>query len=253
MLIHLWSDGDPKRFDVWVESSGAAPDETANAVAIVMGLDRRAARKLVESGAPVATNVPQTRVHLLNARFTNWGVRLRVEPEFPWPLDRPLPMDVLNSKLEHSAQGRFERSVVQALAGLLFGGIVTLVAAIGLTPFAVVVVPVVVSCCVGFAWGGGLRGLVAAERGIPGLFALVLVLLSLEFCGFGVIDRCFNDDDSSLPISLLYDLLLIAACAAVACPLAAWIARRGSRIEERVVSPKADHDEYFGCRRDQSG
>jgi hypothetical protein len=249
------STANASRFTVWVESSDPAPDRVVTVAAILMGLDKRAARRFIESGAPVRKKASPREVRRESRRFAHWGVGIRVEPKFPWPLysksainDRDLPVE------RTSERGSAKVRQVQMMVGALVGGIsgCTLLSAFGPKAFATEIgrfelylAPLLTSCGVGIVWCKGLRGFVIPMQRVAGVIALIAVLLFLELRGSRAIVRWFDDADAIQSLGPFAAFLFVAFCVAAACPSTAAIAHGAWKKGKALKSPIADHDEYF--------
>src|SRR5262245_14745617 len=107
---------DRDRYDMWVVPDDDDPQPTIVAVAALLCLDPKLARKLVTSGSPVRRGIGERDVRYLHARFSTWGVAVRTAPELglspaSWPLAVP----------EQGPLSRPERWLVQGFTGLILG------------------------------------------------------------------------------------------------------------------------------------
>ena len=77
---------DPVRYDIVVDCSPNERLRVIPVVAVLLGRGSDAVRSLIDSGRPVATGLQATALQDTYRRFVQKGVRIRVHPEFPWPL-----------------------------------------------------------------------------------------------------------------------------------------------------------------------
>jgi ribosomal protein L7/L12 len=79
---------DQTAYDIWVEWAEGARKQAIVAVGNVLNIGVKAARDFLDQGAAVARAVRAAEVMQLNARFRALGLGIRVEPAFPWRLER---------------------------------------------------------------------------------------------------------------------------------------------------------------------
>ncbi|MEO6811487.1 MAG: hypothetical protein ABI353_20435 [Isosphaeraceae bacterium] len=243
-MFKIQGTSRPTRYDLWIEPNGQEQGQVIVAVAALLGLDPRLARKLVESGSPVRRRVSEAEVRSLHARFGHWGLGVRVSPSFPSLLDRPEPLSLKSPADEPIILVVLRGWMAQGFVGLVLGGlagIAVLGAAwdwlpsqVGLPPEVsgpsmlaqeaiLLIVPLMVSCAIGLFWGFRRPGLTL--RGLMGLVGVVAVLLFLEVEGLRNIgpwlDRGQSSDDTGVGATLIFQ----AFCTAIAAPLSAILAR----------------------------
>jgi ribosomal protein L7/L12 len=71
---------DASRYDLWIDGDGQDRDYVNRTVGALLGLDPTRARKLVDSHAPLLRGVRRAEADHLQARFSDFGLKIRVEP-----------------------------------------------------------------------------------------------------------------------------------------------------------------------------
>jgi hypothetical protein len=227
----------PDRYDLWVEHDGHERREVVAAVAALLGLDPRRAGKLVDQRCPILRQARHGEVCYLRARFSDLGLRVRVEPELAG----------LQGPASASSIGRdnpadipaFEVWVGMAVAGAVVGGVVSFVASmiwisLGLAQnvalamtFTLLVIPLLASSGLGMLFGWKFSRPRLSTRVLVTLVALIAVILGVEIEGSRAIEDCFEGRRSSDLTGPLLALGLVAICVGVAAPLSAGIVARG--------------------------
>jgi hypothetical protein len=69
-----------------LEWAGEDRMRTIARLALALGVDARQARALLDTNSLLAEGLPARQVQELSRQFTKHGLRLRIEPDFPWPL-----------------------------------------------------------------------------------------------------------------------------------------------------------------------
>lgn len=77
---------DPTRYDVWLAWDPSNRSRAIVKLGSVLGINVRAARALLDLGAPVASAVRAAEVSRLSIAFREPGLSVHVQPEFRWPL-----------------------------------------------------------------------------------------------------------------------------------------------------------------------
>jgi hypothetical protein len=77
---------DPMPYSVWVEWDGHDRRRVIAGVGNALCIGAKAARELIDNARPVRVGVQALEVQRLYRLFCDLGLRIRVEPEFPWRL-----------------------------------------------------------------------------------------------------------------------------------------------------------------------
>lgn len=75
-----WGKSDALRYDLWLDADGQDRERIHHLVGALLGLDPSQARKLVDSQAPLRRAARRAEAEYLQARFSDFGVKVRVIP-----------------------------------------------------------------------------------------------------------------------------------------------------------------------------
>lgn len=224
---------DPERYDVWVDPDGHERRHVIATVALMLGLDPLAAEKLLDSGSPVRRRVRRAEVRYLRARFADWGLTIRVEPE-PTGLPDARPLAAPDALIRIATALRLpqaerwaKRATSQAVAGLVIGGSAWLIAQVTFLPMfdsAGLVVLLVASCSTGLFWGPSRP--VLSPRALAGVVAVFAVLLAALLRGTPQVMDWLDRGRASDLTDVAGGLLFIMLCAALGAPLTASVVSR---------------------------
>lgn len=219
---------DIVRYNIWVDSDGLDRRHVITTIAALLGLDPRAATKLLDSGCPLKHNLRRAEARYLRARFLDFGLKVRSEPEFGDDLRYdPLSTSSLPVSIERRlrrVEEWFTSTVYQAVAGLVIGGGAWLTAQITLLPFldrSGAVVLLMASCATGVFWGFWRPAL--SLRSVAGLVAVFAVLLAALLEGTPRIMKWFDSGRSSDYTDIAAGFLFVGLCTALAAPLSAAV------------------------------
>jgi hypothetical protein len=260
MLNSLWFGRVRDRYNLWVETKGQDVKEVTKTVAALTGMDQRLARKLVDAKAPVRGGIDRREVRYLQARFADWGLIVRVKPEFEELHDPVVDGPVQTKALSESANGP-----QRAIAGVMIGvyawlgisGVLLFPIALGsligsalgrgstdspiITAFVIsclYVVPLLGSCVAGVFWGWRFR-----RRGSLGRVALSVTGLALALV---------LDADGPIDLARLPAVVGVHAfCTVIAAPLSAAITSHGrmkmtTTLDGRDRSSAANLESHCG-------
>ena len=124
----------PERYNIWVKPDHQDRRHVVAAIAALLGLDPRRARKLLESGSPICRKVRCGEAEYLRDRFAVWGLGVRVEPDLPERSSEPSEQILLGRPIRMAAVEPF--GCLQAFLGLALAGLTAFVL-LGIDPFGV--------------------------------------------------------------------------------------------------------------------
>jgi hypothetical protein len=78
---------DETKYKIFVVSTASKRLSITPVVAVLLGLSSAVVRRLVDSGEPVLEGLRAWEVKKLHQQFTSKGIRIQIQPPFPWPLE----------------------------------------------------------------------------------------------------------------------------------------------------------------------
>jgi hypothetical protein len=77
---------DQTKYQIFVVCTSSERLSIIPLVAVLLGLSSAVVRGLVDSGKPVIEGMRALEVQNMHQRFESKGIRIQIQPPFPWPL-----------------------------------------------------------------------------------------------------------------------------------------------------------------------
>lgn len=221
------------RYEVWIDPQGQARSRVAGVVAGLLGIDVRQAGKLMDAGLPVCKGVSQRRARFLRARFADFGLKARVDPELDNgenetlagpPGGRRWGIGLWCAQATHG----FTAGVAMAIGMILLLALLGRIARWIEEPLegAIMIAPLVASCAVGACWDGVRSGSIGWK--VLSMIVAGVIMACLATAGSWAIVRWLGQDKASDVTSPLAALAFDGLCVALAAPLSAALASLGT-------------------------
>jgi len=78
---------DETDYKIFVVSTASTRPSIIPVVAVLLGLSSAVIRRLVDSGEPVLEGLKAWEIKKLHRQFASKGIRIQIQPPFPWPLE----------------------------------------------------------------------------------------------------------------------------------------------------------------------